>query len=123
MIRRPPRSTQSRSSAASDVYKRQLPVPPNAAASFSRRANTNYMQTGVLSSLQLTSQFPSTIVENFYVKTRNAIEDGRTRAPFGFVIPVQRDMTRAAELVRILRIQGIDCLLYTSDAADALHCV
>src|SRR5428012_20791 len=25
MIRRPPRSTQSRSSAASDVYKRQLP--------------------------------------------------------------------------------------------------
>src|SRR5450756_2615497 len=31
MIRRPPRSTQSRSSAASDVYKRQLPAlrPPN----------------------------------------------------------------------------------------------
>ena len=26
MIRRPPRSTQSRSSAASDVYKRQGPV-------------------------------------------------------------------------------------------------
>ena len=26
MIRRPPRSTQSRSSAASDVYKRQLPI-------------------------------------------------------------------------------------------------
>eukprot|EP00657_Telonema_sp_P-1_P001200 TRINITY_DN1266_c0_g1_i6.p1 TRINITY_DN1266_c0_g1~~TRINITY_DN1266_c0_g1_i6.p1 ORF type:complete len:116 (-),score=51.78 TRINITY_DN1266_c0_g1_i6:48-395(-) len=28
MIRRPPRSTQSRSSAASDVYKRQLQGPP-----------------------------------------------------------------------------------------------
>eukprot|EP00657_Telonema_sp_P-1_P004013 TRINITY_DN19285_c0_g1_i1.p1 TRINITY_DN19285_c0_g1~~TRINITY_DN19285_c0_g1_i1.p1 ORF type:complete len:108 (-),score=68.56 TRINITY_DN19285_c0_g1_i1:106-429(-) len=27
MIRRPPRSTQSRSSAASDVYKRQLFIP------------------------------------------------------------------------------------------------
>src|SRR5450756_611719 len=26
MIRRPPRSTQSRSSAASDVYKRQIPI-------------------------------------------------------------------------------------------------
>ena len=26
MIRRPPRSTQSRSSAASDVYKRQIPA-------------------------------------------------------------------------------------------------
>src|SRR5680860_1870303 len=28
MIRRPPRSTQSRSSAASDVYKRQVPNTP-----------------------------------------------------------------------------------------------
>src|SRR5680860_1701787 len=28
MIRRPPRSTQSRSSAASDVYKRQTPQDP-----------------------------------------------------------------------------------------------
>ena len=30
MIRRPPRSTQSRSSAASDVYKRQDPNKPSA---------------------------------------------------------------------------------------------
>ena len=29
MIRRPPRSTQSRSSAASDVYKRQVLAPPH----------------------------------------------------------------------------------------------
>eukprot|EP00658_Telonema_sp_P-2_P009063 TRINITY_DN13426_c0_g1_i2.p1 TRINITY_DN13426_c0_g1~~TRINITY_DN13426_c0_g1_i2.p1 ORF type:complete len:115 (+),score=31.33 TRINITY_DN13426_c0_g1_i2:146-490(+) len=29
MIRRPPRSTLSSSSAASDVYKRQVPEPPN----------------------------------------------------------------------------------------------
>ena len=43
MIRRPPRSTQSRSSAASDVYKRQFPamltsgeiiLPPDKAAQF-----------------------------------------------------------------------------------------
>ena len=32
MIRRPPRSTQSRSSAASDVYKRQLLVDAGQAA-------------------------------------------------------------------------------------------
>jgi len=89
-------------------WYRGLPVPRNAAAQFSRRANTNYMETGVLSSLQLVSQFPTTVVENFYVKTRNAIEDGRTKAPFGFIIPVQRDMTKAAELVRILRMQGIE---------------
>src|SRR5450756_3196031 len=32
MIRRPPRSTQSRSSAASDVYKRQFLLLPHASA-------------------------------------------------------------------------------------------
>src|SRR5450756_722424 len=35
MIRRPPRSTQSRSSAASDVYKRQVLASTDAAAVFS----------------------------------------------------------------------------------------
>jgi hypothetical protein len=97
-----------RGGAQDREWYRGLPVPPNAAASFSRRANTNYMETGLLASLQLTAQFPTTIVENFYVKTRNAIEDGRTKAPFGYVIPVQRDMTRAVEFVKILRIQGIE---------------
>ncbi len=97
-----------RGGAQDREWYRGLPVPPNAAAAFSRRANTNYMQTGVLSSLQLVSQFPTTVVENFYVKTRNAIEDGRTKAPYGFVIPVQRDMTRATELVKILRMQRIE---------------
>jgi hypothetical protein len=97
-----------RGGAQDREWYRGLPVPPNAAASFSRRANTNYMETGVLSSLQLAAMFPSVVVENFYVKTRNAIQDGRTKAPYGFVIPVQRDMTKAAELVRILRLQGIE---------------
>jgi hypothetical protein len=97
-----------RGGAQDREWYRGLPVPPNAAASFSRRANTNYMETGVLSSLQLVSQFPGTIVENFYVKSRNAIEDGRTKAPFGFVIPLQRDVTRVADLVRMLRQQGIE---------------
>ena len=75
---------------------------------WSRRNNANYMQTGVLSGLQLTSMIPNLVLENFYQKTRNSIESGRTDPPFGFVIPVQRDMTRVAELLRILRAQGIE---------------
>lgn len=89
-------------------WYRGLPIPPGAAASFSRRNNTNYMQTGVLTALQLTASFPNLIVENFYQKTNNSIESGRKDAPYGFVIPVQRDMTKAAELVNILRIQRIE---------------
>ena len=61
-------------------WYRGIPVPPSAATNFTRRNNTNYMQTGVLSALQLTSMFPNLVVENFYVKTRNSIEQGRTHA-------------------------------------------
>ena len=89
-------------------WYRGLPVPPGAVASFSRRNNTNYMETGVLSALQLTASFPNLVVENFYQKTSNSIESGKKDAPYGFVIPVQRDMTRAAELVNILRAQRIE---------------
>ncbi len=89
-------------------WYRGIPIAPEDSAQFTRRANTNYMETGVLSALQLASMFPATVLENFYVKTHNAIEDGTTEAPYGYVIPVQRDMTRAAELVRILRRQHIE---------------
>jgi Zinc carboxypeptidase len=89
-------------------WYRGLPIPPGAANNFSRRNNTNYMQTGVLSGLQLTSMFPNLVVENFYRKTRNSIEAGKTDPPHGYVIPVQRDMTRVAALVNILRVQRIE---------------
>ena len=96
-------------------WYRGLPIPPGAAASFSRRNNTNYMQTGVLTALQLTASFPNLVVENFYQKTKNSIESGKKDAPFGFVIPVQRDMTKAAQLVNILRIQRIEVGLATGE--------
>jgi hypothetical protein len=62
----------------------------------------------VLSALQLTSMFPNLVVENFYVKTKNSIEQGKNTAPHGYVIAAGREMTKPAELVRILRAQGIE---------------
>jgi len=89
-------------------WYRGIPIPTGAAQIFSRRNNTNYMQTGVLSALQLTSMFPNNVVENFYIKTRNSMTDGATKAPYGYVFPVQHDMTRVASLVNVLRAQGIE---------------
>lgn len=83
-------------------------MPDSAAQKFTRRNNTNYMQTAVLSSLQLTSMFPQLVLENFYVKTRNSINDGIEDPPHGYVIPVQREMTKVATLINVLRAQGIE---------------
>jgi hypothetical protein len=89
-------------------WYRGIAIPPGAAANFSRRNNTNYMQTGVLSALQLTSMFPNLVLDNFYRKTINSIEAGKTDPPHGYVIPPQRDMTRVAQLVNLLRVQRIE---------------
>ena len=97
-----------RGGAQQREWYRGIPIPPGAANNFSRRNNTNYMQTGVLSGLQLTSMFPNLVVDNFYRKTQNSIDAGKNDPPHGYVIPVQREMTRVAELVNILRIQRIE---------------
>lgn len=89
-------------------WYRGLPVPPDAVANFSRRNNTNYMQTGVLSSLKFTSMVPNLVIENFYIKTRNSMQRGLEEPPHAYVIPVQRDMTRVAEMLRIFAVQGIE---------------
>jgi hypothetical protein len=89
-------------------WYRGIALPTDAVQNFTRRNNTNYMQTGVLSGLQLTSMFPQLVLENFYIKTRNSLEAGSKQAPFGYIIPVQRDMTKAATLVNVLRAQHIE---------------
>jgi hypothetical protein len=85
------------------------PVPPYKEVVWSQRNNTNYMETGVLSALELTSNFAKTVLENFYDKSRNSVESGGKDAPFGYVLPAgQRDMTRVEFIVNILRLQGVE---------------
>ena len=85
------------------------PVPPYKQVQWSMRNNTNYMETGVLSALELTASLSKTVLENFYDKSFNSIETGRTKAPYGYVFPGnQADMTRVAFVVNTLRLQGIE---------------
>jgi hypothetical protein len=85
------------------------PDPPYKVVEWSMRNNTNYMETGVLTALTAVAENPQIIVENFYAKSRNSIEAGRKDAPYAFLIPGdQADMTRAALVVNLLRMQGIE---------------
>ncbi len=96
---------------ASDQTKREWyrPSPPYAEVDWSLRNNTNYMETGVLSGLQLAAAFPGVVLQNFYKKSLHSIESGKTEKPYGYVIPAdQPDQTRVALVVNILRLQGIE---------------
>jgi len=92
------------------------PWPATGEFDWSLRNNTNYGETGVITALQYTSQFPKVILENFYVKSRNSVDTGRKETVAGYVIPAgQRDMTRVERLVNLLRMQGIEIGRATAD--------
>jgi zinc carboxypeptidase len=85
------------------------PSPPYDTVEWSMRNNINYMETALLTGLQMTSMFPQVILENFYKKSLNSIEAGRTQPPYAYVIPAgQPDMTRVARMLELLRMQGIE---------------
>src|SRR5262249_27596380 len=77
--------TAGRSNQAQREWYR--PWPATGEFDWSLRNNTNYAETGVLTALQYTSQFPKVILENFYVKSRNSVETGRKESVAGYVIP------------------------------------
>ncbi|HEU0184999.1 MAG TPA: M14 family zinc carboxypeptidase [Blastocatellia bacterium] len=103
----------SRDQTSREWYR---PSPPYKEVEWSMRNNTNFMETGALSALQLTSQFPKVVLENFYKKSRNSIEDGKTNAPYGFIIPAQANMTGVEFIVNTLRLQGIEVGRLTGEA-------
>src|SRR5678809_1716325 len=123
MIRRPPRSTLDRSSAASDVYKRQLiDCPPNLGL---LTVNGLVAADGVIIPVQ-TQYYAMKGLTNL-VKVINTIRlklnrdlrilgllptfyDGRTN--------LARDMLDELRVVGDHHVFTSICLLYTSDAAD-----
>ncbi len=92
------------------------PWPPYKEVDWSMRDNTNYMETGVLSALEMTAAFPQVILEDFYKKSRNSIDSGKKDAPFAYIIPAnQPDPTRIAFILNVLRLQGIEVGRTTAD--------
>lgn len=85
------------------------PSPAYKEVVWSMRNNTNYMETGMLSALQLASSFPDIVLENFYKKSLDAVTKGAGKAPYAYVIPAgQADPTRVAFVTNMLRLQGIE---------------
>jgi hypothetical protein len=103
---------------ANEMDKREWyrPLPPYAEVDWSLRNNTNYMETGVLSGMQLAAAFPETILDNFYRKSLHSVDAGKRDAPYGYIFPVdQSDLTRVAFVIDILRLQGIEVGRATSE--------
>lgn len=85
------------------------PNPGYPRAHWSFRNVINYMQSGILHSLYWTAVNREEVLEQFWVKSVNAVERGREEAPFAWVVP--RDQLRpadAAGMVNLIRRHGIE---------------
>ena len=84
-------------------------IPPERKLTWSMRNNVNFMQSGVIASLEMVANNATMFMENFYQKGVNALQRGVAEAPYAFSIPAtQRDPAAAQYLVDTLRRHGIE---------------
>jgi hypothetical protein len=85
------------------------PNPPRRQTTWSLRNNTNYMQSGVLTVLDLTARNRSQVLSQYWTKSSNALNRGRTEAPYAYLVPAdQPRRADAAYMLNLLRRQGIE---------------
>lgn len=78
--------------AGNDVTSRQWyrAAPPPEKLTWSMRNNTNYMQTGVIASLEMVAKNGKMFLSNAYQKGVDALEKGVKEAPYAYLIPQQQ---------------------------------
>jgi hypothetical protein len=99
------------------------PNPPLDGVRWCIRNNVNYQQSGVLIALQFTAQNSRRFLENFWTKSRRAVERGRTGGTSIWLIPArQQRRVETVNLVSLLRQHGIEVhradRAFTSGGAD-----
>jgi hypothetical protein len=88
-------------------WYRPNPTPAN--VQWGPRSNVNMQQSALLFALNHVAKNKETYLDNFYVKSRRAIERGKAGAdvPNAYVIPAgQHTAAHAADLVNLVRFQG-----------------
>ena len=113
------RDLKGNSYAGKRVDSRQWyrPAPMPRKLRWSMRNNTNYMQTGVLASLQLAARNGETLLFNFWQKSSNSLERGRSEPPHAIRIPAkQADRGALHQLLWTLEQHRIELHRLTEDA-------
>ena len=91
------------------------PNPSPGDVQWSGRSNVNMQQSALLIALNAVAKNKEMFLENYYVKNKMMIEQGRSKAPHAYVIPAkQRRQMEAASLMNLIRFQGAE--VHTANA-------
>jgi hypothetical protein len=85
------------------------PNPPFEKVRWSIRNNINLQQSALLLGMDYVATNRRTVMENFYLKSRRAVEKALKEGPAAWILPAEeRRPLAAAELVNLLREHGVE---------------
>jgi hypothetical protein len=97
-------------------YRQNPPLP---VVNWSQRDNNNYEQSALLSTLSYFSHNTHHFLENFYAKSKRAVEKPTLEGPAAYVIPTDpADANRQVELLKVMKRQHVE-VEQLSDAATS----
>ena len=111
-----PDNYEARAGATTTSREWFRPNPPLPSIKWGPRNNTNIQQSAVLIALNHVAKNRETYLENYWLKNKRSIEEGRTGTVNAWIIPAsQYRKADAADAVNELRRQGLE--IHTATAA------
>jgi hypothetical protein len=97
-------------------YRQNPPLP---VVNWSQRDNNNYEESALLSTISYFSRNTHHFLENYYIKSKHAVEKPSLEGPAAYVIPADpADTNRQIELLKALKRQHVE-IEALSDAVTA----
>src|SRR5690349_18376928 len=95
------------------------PNPPFPRVNWSMRNNINMQQSAILFAMNLVSKDKDRFLNNFYLKSKRSIAKATNEGPAAYVIPGDTPRpVEAADMVNLMRMQGIEVHRATKDFTD-----
>jgi hypothetical protein len=87
-------------------YRQNPPLP---VVNWSQRDNNNYEESALLSTLSYFSQNTRHFLDNYYIKSKRAVQKPSLEGPAAYVIPADpADTNRQIELLKVLKRQHVE---------------
>jgi hypothetical protein len=92
------------------------PNPPLPRVKWSLRNNVNMQQSALLLAMNYVANNKDKFLNNFYLKSKRSVAKAKTEGPAAYVLPSDDPRpTEAADLVNLLKMQGVEVQRLTGD--------
>ncbi len=93
------------------------PNPPLSRVKWSIRNNINLQQSAILIAMKHVADNKERFLNNFYLKSKRSVAKAKTEGPAAYVLPASETRpTEAADLVNLLKMQGVEVHKLSRDA-------